>query len=294
MAFSGFQHPRIHWPTLGALLWECALAWGCTAWVATHWGPVAVVLGMVFIATRQHALFILYHDAVHGLLARPIRLNDLLINQLVGVPQLLPIHLYRSLHLVHHSTLGTERDPERLLLYAGQDWNYRPLRALPLARQLLGDLLLWNNLKTALKYVQHRRDPNSPLRLPKVRVFPELGLQFALWIGLAIGVGLWDPGLLLRLGVLWFVPLLTLTQAIQKVRSFAEHAGLDAPELSYSWAPGWLGRALIWPYNIQYHREHHIHPSVPWDELPGRFPDRVARPGWQLLGLLWAGARYRR
>ncbi len=281
---------KVTWPTLLALVWECALAWGCVALVVWWWHPAAIAVGMVFIATRQHALFILYHDAVHSLLAKPIRLNDLLINTFVGVPQLLPIHLYRSLHLVHHRTLGTERDPERLLLYVDQDWNYRPLTAVPLARQLLGDLLLWNNLKTAFRYAAHRADPNSPLKLPKIRIFPEFYLQVAAMVGLVAATGWYAPWLLARVALVWVVPLLTLTQAIQKVRSFAEHAALDAPELSYSWAPGWFGRAVLWPYNIQYHREHHIHPSVPWYELPTRFADRTARPGRELPRLLWKGA----
>ena len=87
-----------------------------------------VLLGL-FIATRQHALFILFHDAVHGHLARSPRLNDALINVFVGVPAMLPIEIYRPLHMLHHRSVGTPQDPERLLLYAGQHWQYAPLPA---------------------------------------------------------------------------------------------------------------------------------------------------------------------
>ena len=127
------------------------------------------------------------------------------------------------------------------------------------------------------------------IRLPRSRWWPELVGLFALVWGAFAAFAWVEPVLALRVAFVWLVPFLTLTQGIQKVRSFAEHAALDAPELSYSWAPGWLGRLVVWPYNIQYHREHHERPSIPWYELPGSFPDRVARPGNTLPSLMWDG-----
>ncbi len=94
-----------------------------------------------------------------------------------------------------------------------------------------------------------------------------------------------------HVALLWFVPYVTVTQLLQKIRSFAEHATADAdPSLSCSWAPGLLGRLTIWPYNINYHREHHSRPKVPWDRLPAAFPAARQRPGRDLLAHLWSGA----
>lgn len=280
---------RVRWRSVAALGVEAAVAWSAAGLAVWLWHPVWTPLLMVVLATRQHALFILYHDAVHGLIASPQRLNDGIINAFVGVPQALPIHLYRALHLVHHRTLGSARDPERVLLYAGQDWDYRPLPLRPLVRQLLGDLLLVNNLLTLARYLRERVAPTGRLKLPPGRVFPEFFAMAAVFWGALAALAWTWPVVAAKLAVVWFVPLLTLTQAIQKVRSFAEHAALDAPELSYSWEPGLLGRLVLWPYNIHFHREHHIHPSVPWYELPDRFPDRVGRPGRTLPALLWNG-----
>ncbi len=86
-------------------------------------------LPRLFIATRQHAILVLYHDGVHCLVARSRRVNDFIVNSVVGVPLLLPIHLYRALHLSHHRHLGAACDPERVLLYRGQPWTFRPLAA---------------------------------------------------------------------------------------------------------------------------------------------------------------------
>lgn len=279
----------IAWPTLRALVLEVSVCLVTIAVVVTVWNPLLTVLGIVLLATRQHALFILYHDAVHGLLAKRIRLNDFLINTFAGVPMLLPVHVYRSLHLVHHHTLGTDRDPERLLLYAGQDWDYRPLPAHRLLRQLVFDALLVNQLKTVVAYLRERF-AGDRLQLPRTRMFPELVLQIGLFISCFAMFAWFEPTLAARAAFVWLLPLVTLTQGIQKVRSFAEHAALDAESLSYSWEPGPVGRFVLWPYNIQYHHEHHSQPSVPWFELPGAFPTREARPGRTLTALLWNGS----
>ena len=71
-------------------------------------------------------------------------------------PMLLPLHTYRALHLAHHRHLGMPEDPERTLLYRGQPWRYEPLPGGKLARQLLGDLLLWNALSMSARFLRDR------------------------------------------------------------------------------------------------------------------------------------------
>lgn len=214
-------------------------------------------IAVVVIATRQHALLMLFHDAVHGLLAPRRRLNDSIINLLVGIPHLVPVEVYRPLHLAHHRDLGTERDPERRLLYAGQRWNYRPLPLKPLLIQLLGDLFVVNGART-------------------IGAWRRSGAGFHLATGTWVAMVIWIGALLLaspRILLLWFVPLLTLTNLLQKVRSFAEHSGGPGVtrgwlDWTYSWRVGLLGRLTIWPYNINLHREHHLRPATPWHRLP--------------------------
>ena len=280
--------PVLAWPSVVALFAEYAVIAVCFAAASWAWNPVVVALAFIVIATRQHALFILYHDAVHGLFARSLRVNDLLVNLFVGVPLLVPVHVYRALHLTHHAHLGTPRDPERVLLYRGQLWAYRPLPLVRLAAQLAGDASGVFGLRMLAAYVQERRDPASTLELPVVRVFPETWALLAAWLGALAALAWVDLGLFARFALLWFVPFLTVVQAIQKVRSFAEHDHPDATERSYTWRPGLLGRLVVWPYNIGYHREHHVYPTLPWFVLPSvGEPD--GRPGSALVGLLWNG-----
>ena len=280
-----------HVPTLRALAAEWIVIVIVAAAALRWWSAPVALLAMLVIATRQHGLFILFHDGVHGLVARPQRRNDVLINLAVGVPLLVPVHLYRAVHLAHHRDLGTERDPERVLLYHAQPWRYRPLALGALALQFAGDTLGWNNIIMAVRFFRVRGDPNSPLKMAPTRAYPELAALIALV------VSAWTLGLILapqmtvRLALLWFVPYFTALQLLQKVRSFAEHAGEGSGDsLTYSWAPGLLGRLTIWPYNINYHFEHHERPGVPWDELPALAPSLRRRPGRELVFLLWSGA----
>lgn len=254
-------------------------------------------IACVVLATRQHALLVLYHDAVHGLLCKSRRANDFVINALVGIPMLLPVHLYRALHLQHHKALGTPEDPERTLLYFGQYWKYRPLTTLQLLVQIIGDLLLWNNLIMAVRYFRLHASPTAAA-LPKVKAFPEWIIQaICFWGFVAMAVTLWPSTGLQALGI-WLITYATLTQSIQKVRSFAEHVRGDqdigeessSHALSNSWQPGWLGRLTLWPYHIHYHREHHALAHVPWHRLPEINAIGDRKPGSALVEHLWRRA----
>jgi fatty acid desaturase/membrane-associated phospholipid phosphatase len=281
--------PALHLPSLAAFLVEWTLIVVAMAVVIRWWSGPVIVLAALFIATRQHAILVLYHDGVHCLVARSRRVNDFIVNSVVGVPLLLPIHLYRALHLSHHRHLGADCDPERVLLYRGQPWTFRPLAAGALARQLAGDALAWNSIVMAFRYLRETSGGHA-LRLPRTRSYPELTIQYLVFAcGVAGSYVLW-PVATVHVVLLWFVPYVTVTQLLQKIRSFAEHATADADaSLSCSWAPGLVGRLTIWPYNINYHREHHSRPKVPWDRLPEAFPAARQRPGRDLLAHLWSG-----
>lgn len=250
--------------SLIALLLEWVIiiiAIGLALSIGAWWSAVTAFL---IVSTRQHALLILYHDAVHGHFARDARINDLIVNLFVGIPALLPVEVYRPLHIEHHRELGTDRDPERQLLYANQAWNYRPLPFALLLRQLLGDLLMVNGARSIAAW--HKSRPFPPVAAQTIVVA-------AAWL---IALGLWirvEPGMAMIALALWFGPLLTLTQLLQKLRSYAEHSGGPGvtpgwDDWTYSWRPGILGQMTIWPYNINRHREHHQQPELAWHQLP--------------------------
>ena len=255
-----------------------ATALGTALWLATWW---AYAIAALVIATRQHAMLMLFHDGVHGLLARSPRINDALINVLVGIPALLPVEVYRPLHLRHHRLLGTAADPERALLFAGQRWSYAPLATGPLVRQLAGDLLLVNGIRTLSAWARAGGIPRA--RTTTVMIA-------AAWsTAVAACLSQWPTATTISLA-LWFGPLLTLTQLLQKIRSFAEHSGGPGTaagweDWTYTWRIGLPGRLTIWPYNINLHLEHHAAPDVPWHLLPTL---AAATPRFRSGTTLWA------
>ena len=283
----------LHLPTVAALALEWCAIVAAVAVAIRWWSPPIVLAAAVLVSTRQHALLVLYHDGVHALVARSRRVNDFIINQAIGVPVLLPLHMYRALHMSHHRHVGQDCDPERVLLYRDQPWQYRPLGTAALVRQIAGDVSGWYAVRTAIRYFRERGDGGA-LKLRAMRPYPELALQFVVFYGAAVAaVVMWPAAreAMSRAAALWFVPYVTLTQLLQKVRSFAEHgtAAAEAP-LSCSWSPGLLGRLTIWPYNINYHHEHHAHPKIPWNRLKSARPSSERRRGRELGAHLWNGA----
>lgn len=247
----------------------------------TFW--LYIVVGLI-IATRQHALFILFHDAVHGHLARNRLTNDALINFFVGVPLLLPVEFYRPLHMLHHRTVGTAQDPERQLLYAGQNWNFTPLTGAALVQQLIGDLFLVNGIRTLRAWA----GVEKPSAIQRTTIVSAI-----VWITGIFSLLAYSPNTGLRILLLWFAPLLTVTQLLQKLRSYAEHSG--GPGMTpgwawwtYSWQVGLAGALTVWPYNTNYHREHHDAPHLHWHELPGKTASQSHRlAGTRLWSLLY-------
>jgi fatty acid desaturase len=72
--------------------------------------------------------------------------------------------------------------------------------------------------------------------------------------------------------VLWVLPLVTVVQAILRLRAIAEHGATTDFSSPLSAArtnlgPAWL-RWLIFPHNVSYHIEHHLYASVPMHNLP--------------------------
>ncbi|MBI6576306.1 fatty acid desaturase [Pseudomonas viridiflava] len=285
-----FRRFAIDLRTMGALLleWLCIIVTLRIALYMADWR--ICVAAMIIIAARQHALFVLYHDATHYHLTRRRSVNDFLINAAIGVPGLVPIEFYRPLHLEHHQHLGTEQDPERRFLYHRQPWCFTPLGAGPLLRQLAGDLLLVNTVRNLIAY---RTSGGAPLPVTRPLIAGVLVWVFIL----ALLVWQCSAHQLALLAMLWFVPLVTLGALLQKIRSMAEHSGGPGSTpgwqaWTYSWRVGWLGRFFIWPYHINLHLQHHRAAGVPWHALPTTVSaDEALIASRKLPDLMWSRRR---
>lgn len=237
------------------------------------WHPAVVALAVVLIATRQQACFVLAHDAAHYRLFRDRRVNDAVGRALAAVVGI-SMCSYRVLHRLHHNHLYESRDPD-LPLHAGYPRG-RGYLVRKLARDLTG--------RTAVKtYSYFFGAPAAATRAaaagrPLDDTAPELrrAAMADRWMVVAVHVGLPVAAVAAGLGVeylvLWVLPLLTVLQALLRLRAILEHGAVTdlASPLTAArtnTGPRWL-LWLLFPHHVNHHVEHHLYPAVPHYALP--------------------------
>jgi fatty acid desaturase len=253
--------------------------------VALAWWPNPLVLipSILIIGSRQHALFVIAHEAAHYLLYDNRKINDA-VGRLCATVQGLSMCTYRVIHRLHHNNLYGELDPDTAL-HGGYPRGFSYL-----VKKLLKDLTgltAWKTyayflggapaLNTATQVALKPLDDTSPkLRAEAKRdrnlviVFHILVLGFFVFTGHAV-----------QYLVLWVLPLVTVVQAILRLRAIAEHGAttdFSSPLTAArsNLGPAWL-RWLLFPHNVNYHIEHHLYASVPQYRLPALHREMESR-----------------
>jgi fatty acid desaturase len=262
---------RATWPIVADVV-VIALA---AAVALAFWPNVLVIVPcVILIGTRQHALFVIAHDAAHYLLLENRRLNDLL-GRACATVQGLSMCTYRIIHRLHHNNLYGELDPDTAL-HGGY-----PRGRGYLIRKLLKDLTGFTAWKTYAYFLGGAPALNTrtnvalrPLDDTSAKLRDEARADRNTVIGFHIAllvVFAWS-GYLIQYLVLWILPLVTVVQAILRLRAIAEHGAttdfsspLTAARTNV--CPAWLGW-LIFPHHVNYHIEHHLYASVPHYNLP--------------------------
>lgn len=232
-----------------------------------HW--IALVFGILIVATRQHALGIIMHDATHYRLFSHLGLNDWMSDFFCAFPIGLTTEGYRFEHLRHHVNTNTDNDPYWILFKEDSIWHWpkTPSKAIFV---FLGDLLGWNAWKNLLligRWSAYRKilHPKLVPGLSRIEVI-RLVLFFSILVP-----AIWYFNLFFPILWLWILPAFTVTILMTRVRTIAEHLALDtSDELSDTrHVDGtWIERLTIAPLNINYHIDHHMFPSVPQYNLP--------------------------
>ena len=265
---------RSAWRSVLAILHDVAVIAAAVAIAVHFWPhPLVVLLSVIVIGTRQHALFVIAHDAAHYLLFGNRGLNDL-AGRLCATVQGLSMCTYRVIHRLHHNNLYGELDPDTAL-HGGY-----PRGRGYLVRKLLKDvcgLTAWKTyayflggapaLNTSTNVALRPLDDTSSKL--KADAVSDRNLVIVFHV-LMLGAFAWS-GYLLEYLVLWILPLVTVVQAILRLRAIAEHGAttdfsspLTAARTNL--APAWL-EWLIFPHGVNYHIEHHLYASVPHHNL---------------------------
>jgi fatty acid desaturase len=236
--------------------------------------PWVVVPCVVLIGTRQHALFIIAHDAAHYLLYENRTLNDF-VGRAAATVQGLSMRTYRVIHRLHHNNLYGELDPDTAL-HGGY-----PRGRAYLVKKLLKDLTgftAWKTysyflggapaLNTATNTALRPLDDTSEKLRREATADRNAVIVFHL---AALAIFAWS-GYLVEYLVLWILPLVTVVQAILRLRAISEHGAttdfsspLTAARTNLG--PAWL-QWLLFPHHVGYHIEHHLYASVPHYHLP--------------------------
>ena len=240
--------------------------------VALTWPSVWVlVLAVFIIATQQHAMFVLAHEAAHYRLFPDRRINDIVGRPLAAVAGL-SMCAYRVVHRLHHNHLYDERDPD-IALHGGYSRGKSYL-----LRKLSADLLGFTAWKTYRYFLgspaanantgvaqRPLDDTSTALRRAAQN---DRWLVAALQIGMPLIVGIlfgWR-GLGMYL-LLWVVPAVTVLQPILRLRAICEHGAppnVDSPlQAARTTMAGPLVRFILFPHHVNYHIEHHLYPAVP-------------------------------
>lgn len=263
---SSINNLRAAWAVLRQ--WLIIAAVIAAAVLTHHWAMY--VFAFVVVASRQHALGVLMHDACHYRLFSNRAINEWVGDLLLALPIFLSLNRYRVEHLHHHRYTNTDRDPYWMDFQSDPIWHW-PKTPRAAAWVFVRDLLGLN--MPAVGKVGRRWAPFAehftstgtltPLRTEdRIRTYIFVGV---LLTGLALTNG-WLTFLLL-----WLLPALTLGFAFIRMRTIGEHLGLPGRhELdSTRHIDGtWLERLTICPLNINYHIAHHMFPSVPYYRLP--------------------------
>ncbi len=255
---------RLEWPTV------LLLAMTYTVWITGTliWdisAPLALLLTAVAIAQFSS----LQHEALHGHPFHHDALNEAAVFPALAL--FVPYRRFRDTHLQHHF------DPALTDPYDDPESNYRdPAQWAALSRPMQV-LLRWNNtlagrmvLGPILGTAHFLTTELALIRQGDTRVINAWAMHGA---GLIL-VGLW-LALVAAMPVWAYLLAAYLSLALLRIRTFLEHR---AHEMSRSRTVviedrGPLSLLFL---NNNFHVVHHMHPNVPWYDLPALYASRRA------------------
>ncbi len=255
----------VEWKSLALIAHAWAVILGSMALVAVWPNPLTFLLAVVLIGSRQLGLAILMHDGAHGCLSASKPRNRWLSQVCCAWPVFADTDSYRRYHLRHHAHTQQADDPD-LVLSAPF-----PITRASYRRKFWRDISGQTGLQQRrAQFANALGDPAWPWRRRAAHFREKLGPQCLVNAALAGALAL--AGIWWAYPLLWLLPLLTWMMVITRIRNIAEHAVVpdsnDALRNTRTTRANWLERALVAPYFVNYHLEHHLLHFIPCHALP--------------------------
>jgi fatty acid desaturase len=248
------MHTSVDWPTLAviAAFWTLFVA----VVILGHHLPAALNVGVLAVLGALYTS--LQHETIHGHPTASPRLNWLLSSAPLGV--VLPLDRYRDEHLAHHAANLTEPgdDPESHYVspevWAQASRGYRLLLRVNrtmAGRLTVGPPLAWATmLRSDCQMLRGHRDVRRAWLL-------HLAAVAVLVVTLRVAaMPLW----------IYFTGFVFGGASLTALRSFVEHAAVDAGPRSAIVRTGWFFSTIFLNNNLHY--THHQLPGASWFRLP--------------------------
>ncbi|MBV8464067.1 MAG: fatty acid desaturase family protein [Acidimicrobiales bacterium] len=248
---------------------------GGAVWIGN---PLAYLAAFLLMGPMYARFAILMHEAAHKLLFTNKRINDVVGTWLLAYPTFTPISIYRRGHFAHHKEEFGPKEPD-LAFYRPYPCDRRAL-VRRLTRDAVG-ISGWKNFTPLFK----------ALRSPQFRPISLsiIATQLVLWGALWAATGRWwiYP-------LLWWLPWMTQWRVLNRLRSIAEHGGLEASSdrraTTHNVRQHWLARFWFVPYNTGWHLAHHVDMGIPWRNLPA-FHAELEKAGYVTEALTYPSYR---
>jgi len=227
--------------------------------------PFTFVAAVIVIGGRQLGLGILQHDAAHGALTKTRWLNEFLGSWLCAYPVLGNMLTYRHYHLVHHRRTQQADDPD-----LGLSAPF-PITWASFKRKMIRDITGQTGFKQRkAQFLNSLGKPGDSFGTRVATYWKRLGRQtIANLVILGLMTAFGKPHYYL---MFWVVPNITWHMVITRIRNIAEHAVVpdndDVMRNARTTYASWWERAIVAPYWVNYHVDHHLLFYVPCYNLP--------------------------
>jgi fatty acid desaturase len=241
-----------------ALVLHCWVVIGAAMCVGVVW-PLTIPLMVMVIGNRQLGLFILMHDAAHGLLHANRLVNDRLARWFCGYE----LNIYRPYHLQHHRFVQQTGDPDLVLS------SPFPVTRDSLRRKIIRDLTGQTFIKQRFGGLIAKLKARQPGESVWALLVAEVKQQRAFYLTNGAGLLAFSAaGLWWAWALMWLLPMATWLPLVSRLRNIAEHAlieqnGTDPLRHARTTHANLPERLFIAPYWVNYHCEHHMFTQIP-------------------------------
>ncbi len=233
---------------------------GGAGWLVARADAWTLLPAMLLLGITEAALFAPVHETMH-MTAFASRRANAVVGWLAACPSLLNRDFYTAFHLAHHRhTQDPERDPELMTRPPdAMDAYVWRVSGLPYWRMRLR--VVWDGLRgdmSAYPFIAPRAASRVILSLRLMTLFVLACAALSMVL-----VGWWAPL------VFWIGPQL-LGQPLLRLYLLTEHTlcSMDANGLTNTRTTLTNAAVRLLMWNMSYHAEHHLYPSIPFHRLP--------------------------